>query len=83
MKRKTEAGIGARLAGMAGAWARERLIDINYRVVGRLNSRIWRVVWWLDSHKQVEHYVDKWRNAQINGSTLSAESDCSQGDGHA
>jgi len=65
MKRKTEAGIGARLAGMAGAWARERLIDINYGVVGRLNSRIWRVVWWLDSHKQVEHYVDKWRNSLL------------------
>ena len=50
---------------MAGAWARERLIDINYGVVGRLNSRIWRVVWWLDSHKQVEHYVDKWRNSLL------------------
>jgi hypothetical protein len=61
MKRKTEAGIGARLAGMAGAWARERLIATIW-VVGHLESRIWRVVWWLDSHKQVEHYVDKWRN---------------------
>lgn len=62
MKRmmKSEAGIGARLAGMAGAWARERLIDINFMVM-RINPLIWRAVDWLDSHEQVEHYVVKWR----------------------